>query len=52
MKKSTLKSIVFFYLGFSLTAFTNLSFDNWRFYVIIIPTAILFAVSDGVDDEE
>jgi hypothetical protein len=46
MKKSTLKSLAMAYLGFSVATFGNLGFDNWRFYAIIIPVAILLALSE------
>lgn len=36
-----MKKLYCMYLGASLVVFANISFLNWRFYVIIIPVIIL-----------
>jgi hypothetical protein len=40
------------YLGFALSAFTNVSWQQWEFYAIIIPFYILVKATDFNKDEE
>jgi hypothetical protein len=41
------------YLGFALSAFANVSWDQWEFYAIIVPFYILVKATDfNKDDNE
>lgn len=39
------------YLGFALSYFANVSWDNWKFYAIIVPFFILAKISNFNKEE-
>lgn len=45
MKKHTIiGALAGFYLGFITSLFTNYGFFDWRWWVMVIPTIILFGL--------
>jgi hypothetical protein len=44
-----LGSIGAFYLGFSLAYFLEVSYLMWEFYVVTIPTLILFSLDKNLN---
>lgn len=48
--KNVIKGIAAFYLGFSVSAFANVNFLHWQFWVIVIPVISLYGLSDRYDE--
>lgn len=46
MKKIVLLAITGAYFGGALSILTNISVFNWQWYVIVVPTTILFLIND------
>jgi hypothetical protein len=44
ISKSTLFSIMFFWLGFSIAHWGKLTFDTLGYWIIILPTIVLAAM--------
>jgi hypothetical protein len=40
------------YLGFALSYFANVSWNNWQFYAIVVPFFILERINNFNKDEE
>lgn len=53
MKKSNLIGMFAgFYFGATLTAFTGIGLSDWRWYVIVLPTLLLFQWKENASKKE
>lgn len=52
MKKFLIDYGYCIYLGASLGAFSDLQWNDWRVFVIILPTVFLVAMKDNLSDKQ
>ena len=54
MKKSTwIGALAGFYLGFTISLFFNVTYTDWRWWVMVIPTVLLMNwMADAKSKEE